>query len=130
MDARERGVGVAGGLLAALAVAAGAFGAHVLQDALPPERLETFRTAVRYQFHHALGLLVVALLAGRGAAGPLSWAARLLVAGVLLFCGSLYALAFGAPRWLGAVAPLGGLGLIVAWLLVAGAVWRGPDSAS
>jgi uncharacterized membrane protein YgdD (TMEM256/DUF423 family) len=89
-------------------------------------------TAVRYHFFQALGLIGVGLalrgLEGAAAAAPaaraLRTAAALIVAGVILFCGSLYALALGAPRALGALTPLGGLAWIAAWLLFAWGVWR------
>ena len=112
------------GLLLALATACGAFGAHALKGQLPPERLQLWETAVRYHFFQALGLLGVGL-AQRGLDGPaLRAAASLILAGVALFCGSLYALALGAPRVLGALTPLGGLAWILAWLLFAWGAWR------
>ena len=115
---------IAAGLLLALATACGAFGAHALKGVLAPERLALWETAVRYQFFQALGLIGVALAMRDIAAGALRTAATLIVAGVLLFCGSLYALAFGAPRLLGALTPLGGLAWIAGWLLFAWGAWR------
>jgi uncharacterized membrane protein YgdD (TMEM256/DUF423 family) len=113
------------GLLLALATACGAFGVHSLRAHLAPERLQVWDTAVRYHFFQSLGLLGVGLaLRSRGAA-LLRTAAWLLACGVLLFCGSLYALALGAPRALGVLTPLGGLAWIVAWLLFAWDAWRG-----
>ena len=112
------------GLLLALATACGAFGAHLLKSHLAPERLELWDTAVRYQFLQALGLVAVGLTL-RGLDTPLlRLAAALIAAGVVLFSGSLYALAFSAPRRLGLLTPLGGLAWIGAWLLYAFAVWR------
>jgi uncharacterized membrane protein YgdD (TMEM256/DUF423 family) len=114
----------AAGLLLALATACGAFGAHALRTQLAPERLQLWETAVRYQFFQALGLIGVGL-ALRGIPAPaLRAAAALIVAGVVLFCGSLYALSFGAPRLLGALTPLGGLAWIGGWLLFAYGAWR------
>jgi uncharacterized membrane protein YgdD (TMEM256/DUF423 family) len=107
----------------AAAVALGAFGAHALRASLDAPALETWRTAVDYQFRHALALLVVGLLARGGASPALRFAATALVAGVALFCGSLYALALGAPRWLGAVTPVGGAALIAGWIALACAAW-------
>lgn len=113
-----RTLGIAG-LLLALATACGAFGAHALKGQLAPERLQLWETAVRYQFLQALGLLGVGLALRTIDAALLRSAAALIVAGVLLFCGSLYALSFGAPRMLGALTPVGGLAWIVGWLLFA-----------
>ncbi len=112
------------GLLLALATACGAFGAHALKAHLAPERLQLWETAVRYQFFQALGLIGVGLTLRTLDAGALRAAAALIVAGVVLFSGSLYALSFGAPRILGLLTPLGGLAWIVGWLLFAFAVWR------
>jgi len=122
----------AAGVLLALATVCGAFGAHALKGQLPAERLQLWDTAVRYHFFQALGLLGVGLtlrlVEGGGgmprAAGALRVAAALIVSGVVLFSGSLYALAFGAPRLLGALTPLGGLAWIAAWLLFAWGVWH------
>lgn len=118
-----RTLGVAG-LLLALATACGAFGAHALRGTLAPERLQLWETAVRYQFFHALGLLCLGL-ALRSLDIPV-WraAAALIVVGVVLFSGSLYALSFGAPRALGALTPAGGLAWISGWLLFAYGAWR------
>ena len=115
----------AAGVLLALATAAGAFGAHALKGVLAAERLALWETAVRYQFLQALGLCAVALLLRGADALALRLAAALLLAGIGLFCGSLYALALGAPRLLGALTPLGGLAWIAAWLCFAYGAWRG-----
>ena len=122
----------AAGVLLALATVCGAFGAHALKGQLSAERLQLWDTAVRYHFFQALGLLGVGLTlrlveGGSGmprAAGALRAAAALIVSGVVLFSGSLYALALGAPRALGVLTPLGGLAWIAAWLLFAWGVWR------
>jgi uncharacterized membrane protein YgdD (TMEM256/DUF423 family) len=115
---------VVGAVLAALAVAAGAFGAHALTARLPPERLATWETAARYHMYGALSIVLVALAFTRLPSALLSAAGWMLVLGTLIFGGTVYALALGGPRWLGAITPLGGLALIVGWLLVALAVWR------
>jgi len=120
------------GLLLALATACGAFGAHTLKGQLSAERLQLWDTAVRYHLFQALGLIGVgltlrALEGGAGvvsAAPALRAAAALIVSGIILFSGSLYALALGAPRTLGVLTPLGGLAWIAAWLLFAWGVWR------
>ncbi len=105
-----------GAVLAGLGVALGAFGAHALEPVLSEARLATFETAVRYQAHHALGLLLVSMLPPRVRA-----AAPWLLAGTVLFSGSLYLLvALDAPVF-GAVAPVGGALLITGWAVAA---WR------
>lgn len=112
------------GLLIAAATALGALGAHALQASLPPARLAVYETAVRYHFLHALGLLAIGLLMRSSASRLLAWSARLVIAGVLLFSGSIYAIVFGAPRSLGAITPLGGACLMAGWVLFALAAWR------
>ena len=112
------------GLLLALATACGAFGAHALKGQLAPERLQLWETAVRYQFFQALGLLGVGLALRSSDAGVLRAAAALLIAGVLLFSGSLYALALSGVRWLGAITPLGGVAFLAGWLCLALAARR------
>ena len=107
------------------AVALGAFGAHALKAKMPPELMVTYQTAVQYHFWHALGLLAVGvLLLHRPDNGALTAAAWLLVAGLVLFCGSLYALALSGVRGWGAVAPVGGIALLGAWAALAWAAWR------
>jgi uncharacterized membrane protein YgdD (TMEM256/DUF423 family) len=116
---------VAGALLALMGVAAGAFGAHALGARLPAERLVTYDIAVRYQMFHALALLAVAWAATRWP-NPQTWVAGwLFIAGILIFAGTLYLLALGGPRWLGAVTPLGGLCFLAGWALLAWSAWRG-----
>ena len=112
------------GVLLALATACGAFGAHALKAHLAPERLQVWDTAVRYHFFHALGLLGVGLALRSLDGAALRPAAALIVAGIALFSGSLYALALGAPRALGVLTPFGGLAWILAWLLFAWGAWR------
>jgi uncharacterized membrane protein YgdD (TMEM256/DUF423 family) len=111
-------------LLIAAATACGAFGAHALQNRLAPDRLHVYDTAVRYHFFHALGLLAIGLAARTADSALLRWSAGLVTVGVIVFSGSLYALALGAPRVLGAVTPLGGLALIAGWIVFAAGVWR------
>jgi uncharacterized membrane protein YgdD (TMEM256/DUF423 family) len=106
-----------GALNAFLAVAAGAFGAHALKSRLSPEMLAVFETGARYQMYHALGLLAVGALVALGrSTGPVGW---LMLAGIVLFSGSLYALALTDVRALGAITPLGGLCFLIAWLWLA-----------
>ena len=116
-------------LIAALALAAavvlGAFGAHALKGRLAPEMLATYHTAVEYHFWHALGMLGVGVLMSRSPDDSgLSWVAWLLIAGLLLFSGSLYLLALTGASWLGTVTPLGGVAFIAAWLWLAWCAWR------
>lgn len=114
-----------GSLAAFIAVAAGAFAAHALETRITPERLETWQLGARYQMYHALALLAVAWAATRWP-GPLTTSAGwLFVAGIVVFCGSLYALGLGAPRWFGAITPIGGLSFLLGWLLLAWAALRG-----
>ncbi len=122
MDSRRTLVVAA--VLIALATIMGAFGAHALRAQWSGERLAVYETAVRYHFYHALGLLALGVLLRSADAELLRWVALLLLTGIVLFSGSLYALSFGAPRALGAVTPLGGLLLIAGWLLFAVAIWR------
>jgi uncharacterized membrane protein YgdD (TMEM256/DUF423 family) len=112
------------GALIALATVFGAFGAHALKTQLSADRLQIYETAVRYHFFHALGLLGIGLALRFDDSGPVRWAAVLVFVGVVLFSGSLYALTFGAPRFLGVVTPLGGLALIAGWICFAAGVWR------
>ena len=113
-----------GGLLVALATVSGAFGAHALQTRLSPERLDIYETAVRYHFFHALGLLAIGLAARTIDTPALRWSAVLVVAGIVLFSGSIYALSFSAPRFIGIVTPIGGVALIAGWIVFAVAVLR------
>lgn len=114
-----------GALSGALAVGLGAFGAHALRETLTEARRETFEIAVRYQFYHSLALLAVAVLAGR--TPPLPSAGligALLLGGIVIFSGSLYALVLTDRSWLGAITPIGGVLLILGWLGLAFAAWR------
>ena len=112
-------------LLAALAVMLGAFGAHGLKSRLSPEMLAVFQTAVQYHMWHALGLGLVALAALHWPQrNGLRWAGWLTVVGIILFSGSLYALALTNLKMLGAITPFGGLAFIVAWIVFAFAIWK------
>mgnify|MGYP001600354881 CR=1 FL=1 len=107
--------------MGASGVALGAFGAHGLKGRLGAA-LPIWETAVQYHLVHALFCLVIALALRAGAPAALRPAAFLALVGILLFSGSLYALALGGPRWLGPITPLGGLAFLLAWgvLLVQG----------
>jgi uncharacterized membrane protein YgdD (TMEM256/DUF423 family) len=113
-------------ILGGLGVALGAFGAHALSERLTPNLLQTYETAVRYHFYHALALIAVVYAIGRWPQSTLPVAAGwLFVLGVLIFSGSLYLLAFTGIRWLGAITPIGGVALIAGWACLAVAAWRG-----
>ena len=121
----SRWILAAGALLIAAATVLGALGAHALQARLAPERLQVYETAVRYHFYHGLGLLAIGLAARGIDSGLIRPAAILVIAGVVLFSGSLYALTFGAPRLIGVITPIGGVALILGWIVFAIAVLRG-----
>jgi uncharacterized membrane protein YgdD (TMEM256/DUF423 family) len=117
----------AAALLMALAVILGAFGAHGLRSRLDAYSMGVYERAVFYHFLHALGMLIASTLprAGLLSQSAGAWVCALLLAGVLIFSGSLYILAVSGMRWLGAITPIGGLSFIAAWLLLAAALWRG-----
>ncbi len=109
-----------GAALMSLGVMMGAFGAHALKDRLDAYSLGIYEKAVFYHFLHAIGILLIALLAragGIGLAGQ-TRAAWLLLAGIVLFSGSLYALALTGTRTWGAVTPFGGVAFIAGWLVL------------
>jgi uncharacterized membrane protein YgdD (TMEM256/DUF423 family) len=109
-----------GAVLMLLGVILGAFGAHVLGARLSAQRFASFQTGVNYHLLHALGLVLVGLVARTtGASAPLTWSARLFGLGIALFSGSIYLMTAGAPRSLGMVAPVGGLAFMAAWALLA-----------
>jgi uncharacterized membrane protein YgdD (TMEM256/DUF423 family) len=121
-ESAERVLVVLAGVLGALAVGLGAYGAHGLERALGgapdlAKRLGWWETAVLYHLAHAPALGITAWLSARGRLARV--AGIFFVAGVLFFSGTLYAMALGAPRWLGAVTPIGGLSLMIGWALVA-----------
>lgn len=123
MDRRFASLGALAGLLT---VALGAFGAHALREHLTDEALGWWQTAVLYQGWHALALLAVASLSARGPSRALAWAGWSFAAGIVLFSGSLYALALTGQRGLGLLTPVGGLGLLAGWGALLLAVRRGP----
>ena len=114
-----------GAINALLAVGLGAFGAHVLEEMLTAQDMETYRTAAHYHLTHALGLLAVALAGDRLAGRTGAWAGWLLFAGIVLFSGSLYVLCFTGLRWLGAITPLGGVSFLLGWGTLAYGAYRG-----
>jgi uncharacterized membrane protein YgdD (TMEM256/DUF423 family) len=112
-----------GAILAAIAVAAGAFGAHALRESLTPDRLDTWKVAASYQLVHAVALVALGA-SGRLTSGAGIWGANLLVLGCLVFSGSLYALCLSGIGKLGAITPIGGLSFISGWVLIA-VSWTG-----
>lgn len=116
-------------LAGATAVALGAFGAHALRASLDERALAVWRTAVDYQFWHALALLFVGVLARESRARSLRVAAAAFAVGIPLFCASLYALALGAPGAVGAITPLGGVAFIAGWLALAWYAWGAAGRA-
>lgn len=115
---------VLGAVSAFLSVAAGAFGAHALKARLPADLLTIFETGARYHMYHSLGLIAIGLVAQLRPSPLLSGAGWAMVAGIVLFSGSLYALALTGVRALGAITPLGGLGFLAGWAMLAIGVWR------
>lgn len=115
---------VIGSLAGALAVGFGAFGAHALRERLDPDALAIFDIASRYQMYHALALLAVGFIALRIDSLAARIAGVAFVVGILLFSGSLYALSITGQRWLGMIAPIGGLAFITGWIALAFAAYR------
>ena len=110
----------------AIAVALGAFGAHGLENIVSAQQLEWWHTATLYLFIHALGLLVVGLLIRlKYSTQATAW---LLQIGIIIFAGSLYAMTLGAPRWFGAITPIGGVLMIAGWLWLAISTFRLENS--
>mgnify|MGYP001168005451 CR=1 FL=1 len=104
--------------LAALAVAIGAFGAHGIKDRVSEGDLGIFETGVKYQFYHALGLIIIGILGYHFDPSILKLPSSLMFAGIIIFSGSLYILVLSGQRWLGAITPIGGTFFIVSWILL------------
>jgi uncharacterized membrane protein YgdD (TMEM256/DUF423 family) len=110
---------ITGALFGALGVALGAFGAHALKPTLMANQsFETYELAVRYQFYHAFALLIIGLLMDKIESKMLMSSAGCMLMGVVLFSGSLYALAFKTGKAIAFLTPIGGLFLIVGWVLL------------
>lgn len=127
MSSRGRAILVSAGVLLALGTIFGAMGVHALRPRFSPDEMRIYSTAVEYHFYNALGLLGIGAVVRTRDSPLLTWAATLIVAGVALFCGSLYAIALGAPRALGMVPPFGGVALIAGWILFAVSIWRARE---
>ncbi|MCI1016812.1 DUF423 domain-containing protein [Herbaspirillum sp. C7C2] len=121
---KERTLIAAGAINMFIAVGCGAFGAHGLKRMISEEMLAIWHTAVTYQVMHALGMIAIALLMPRMAGAAMRWAGNLMLAGIVVFSGSLYLLALTGTRILGAITPLGGAAFLAAWSLVAWAACR------
>jgi len=118
-------------LLLATATALGAVASHALGHSLSADALASFETGVDYQFVHALGLLAVATYGRQRADAPLlSVAALLLLVGIALFCGGVYASSLDGPRWIAQLAPTGGISLILGWLAVVAGALRSLAAAT
>lgn len=116
-----------GAVLGGLGVAAGAFGAHGLKESVSAADLAIFETGVRYHLVHALATIAAAWAAGRFPGRAAALAGRFFVGGIAVFSGTLYVMALGGPRWLGAVTPIGGVALIAGWGCLAVAAGRRPE---
>ena len=99
-------------------VALGAFGAHALRDKLTEHYMSVYKTAVLYQFVHALALFVVAWLSVYTSDNKVNIAGGFFIAGILLFSGSLFLLAITNTKWLGAITPLGGIAFLIGWFII------------
>jgi uncharacterized membrane protein YgdD (TMEM256/DUF423 family) len=116
---------ILGSLSAFLGVALGAFGAHGLKTRVTPEMLTVWQTGIHYHLVHALGLLMIGLLCQlMPDVSLLRFAGWLILAGTVLFSGSLYALVLTDIRTLGMITPLGGISFLAGWLILATAVWK------
>jgi uncharacterized membrane protein YgdD (TMEM256/DUF423 family) len=124
MNENSRNFLIYGALLMSLGVCLGAFGAHALKHAVTPERLAIFQTGVQYQFYHALGLCVVGFIAYLQ---PNKWviiSGKLMLTGVVIFSFSLYLLVLLDIKWLGAITPIGGVLMVVSWVLLAWSIFK------
>ena len=123
MSIENRALLSIGALSLLIATIAGALASHAL-TALDAHTLHSFEIAVQFQFFHGLGLIALTLIGARQSPLALRLAAWLLVAGTVLFCGSIYATSLGAPALIGRAAPVGGIAFMLAWLFVAWGAWQ------
>ncbi len=121
---QDRRFFILGSIFAALGVAAGAFGAHALEDRLTPDLLSIFETGARYQLIHALALLAVAWASTRWSGKAVSIAGWAFMIGIVIFSGSLYTLSLTEIRILGAITPIGGVAFIVGWISLVWSAWK------
>lgn len=116
---------IIGSILALLGVAIGAFGAHGLEDKISEDMLANYQTGAQYQMYHALGLLLIGLIADKLSSSKLIRAAGwLLTVGVVIFSGSLYILSISGNKTFGAITPIGGVCFIIGWACLAIAIWK------
>lgn len=115
----NRNLAAAGALLMLLAVALGAFGAHVLEPIIGEDAVGTYETGVHYHMIHGIAMILAGMASGIGGDRKrLRWAGRLFFIGIVLFSGSLYLLATAGWSWLGPITPLGGLSFLAGWLML------------
>jgi uncharacterized membrane protein YgdD (TMEM256/DUF423 family) len=114
----------AGSLMAFLAVALGAFGAHALKSKLSADMLDIFEVGVRYQMYHALGLIAVSWALSRWPESNLNAAGWAFIIGIVIFSGSLYVLSLTGIRWFGAITPIGGVAFLAGWAILIWSVSR------
>ena len=114
-----------GAVCGALSVIAGAFGAHALAARLEPRELQLWETAARYLMYGGVAMVLVGLFGAQGARRGVDGAGWCLLLGSAIFSGTVFGLALGGPRWLGAITPLGGTLLIIGFLIFAWAALKG-----
>ena len=124
VDALSRRLIAVGCIVAGVGVAAGAFGAHMLKTILEPPMLAAYDTATRYQMYHAFGMVLVGIAMRVYGDRRLAMAGWLFVAGMVLFCGSLYGIALAGLKWLGPITPVGGLMFIIGWGIFGWRMWQ------
>ena len=115
---------ITGSVFAALAILFGAFGSHALKEKLTPEQLEIYDIATRYLMFHALGIFAIGMLGYQVPSEILTWPLLFMVLGTLIFSGSLYLISLAGYKKLGMVTPIGGLALIISWLMVAYNIYK------
>ena len=115
---------ITGSVFAALAILFGAFGSHALKEKLTLEQLEIYDIATRYLMFHALGIFAIGILGYQVPGEVLTWPLLLMVFGTLIFSGSLYLISLAGYKKLGMVTPIGGLALIISWLMVAYNIYK------
>ena len=115
---------ITGSVFAALAILFGAFGSHALKEKLTLEQLEIYDIATRYLMFHALGIFAIGILGYQVPIEVLTWPLLLMIFGILIFSGSLYLISLAGYKKLGMVTPIGGLALIISWLMVAYNIYK------
>lgn len=120
----NRKILLSGAVFMALGVILGAFGAHALKTQLSSEMMQVYKTAVEYQFYHALGLLLIGLIGFQMESKWLWWSSLSIGIGIILFSGSLYALSLTGIKTIGVITPFGGVSFVLGWIFLAIAVWK------